>query len=107
MSLVDRVYASSFKSFNLVAIGCFQQAKYCDATRLELVGGMRGDTAHDNIVFKAELQYLEGLVRSEAVTYEHAWSMVSSFFGLGIELSPDNLRPSGTVFVLGVSNGSA
>ena len=52
MLLADCVHTASLHSFNLFAIGCFQWAKYCDVTGLELVGGVRGHTAQDDVVFE-------------------------------------------------------
>ena len=46
---------------------------------------MRGHTAEDDIVFKTKLQDFEGLVGTEAVPYQYAYSPVSLFFGLGIK----------------------
>lgn len=70
MLLANAVYTSSIQSFNLVTIGCLQGHKDSDVTRLELVGGVGGETTQDNVVFKAKLQDFEGFVRPEAVTSE-------------------------------------
>ena len=49
------------------------------------MGGVRGHTAEDDIVFETILQDFEGLVRAEAIPYQHAWFIVSTPFSLGIE----------------------
>jgi hypothetical protein len=58
------------------------------------VGGVRGETTWDNIVFETQLQDFEGLVRPEAVTNQDPWFLVSSLLSLGIKyirLSHSNL----------------
>jgi hypothetical protein len=45
MFLADCIYTSSIQSLYLVAIGCLQGGKGSNVTRLELVGGARGETA--------------------------------------------------------------
>ena len=85
MLLADYIYTSSIQSFNLVAIGCLQGGKNSDVTRLELVGGVRGETTEDDIIFETKLQDFECLMRSEAVTYQHPWLLVSSLLSLGVE----------------------
>ena len=42
MFFTNRAYTSSKQSFSLIAIGCLQDGKDYDITRLELVGGVRG-----------------------------------------------------------------
>ena len=81
MLLADYIYTSSIQSFNLVAIGCLQGGKNSDVTGLELVG----ETAQDDVVFKAILQDLERLVCPEAVTNQYPWFLVSLSFSLGIK----------------------
>jgi hypothetical protein len=73
MLLANCICPSSIQSFNLVAIGCLQWAKHSDVTGLELVGGMRGETTQDDIVFETILQDFEGLVRPEAVANQYPW----------------------------------
>jgi len=67
MLLADCICTSSIQSFNLVAIGYLQGGKDSDVTGLELVGGVRGETTQDDVVFKVILQDLERLVGPEAV----------------------------------------
>jgi hypothetical protein len=57
MLLADGSYTSSLQLFNLVAIGCLQWAKYCYVTGLELMRGVRGDTAWNDwndVVFETK-----------------------------------------------------
>ncbi len=72
-------------------IGYLQGGKNSDVTGLELVGGMRGEMAQDDVVFKAILQDLEGLVCAEAVAYQNPWILVSLFFSLGIKYTLEPL----------------
>jgi hypothetical protein len=51
----DCIYISSLQSFNLAAIGCLQWSKHCDVTGLELMGGVGGDTAKNDVAFETEL----------------------------------------------------
>jgi hypothetical protein len=44
MLLADSIYPSSLESISLFTIGILERGKYCYITRLELVGGMRGET---------------------------------------------------------------
>lgn len=53
--LPNCIRASPKQSLNLVAIGCLQGRKDSDIIGLELVGGVRGETAKDNVVLKAVL----------------------------------------------------
>jgi len=41
------------------------------------VRGVRGELAKNDIVFEAKLLDVEGLVRPEAVTYQHSWFLIS------------------------------
>lgn len=52
MLLADYIYTSLIQSFNLVAIGCLQGREDSNVTGLELVGGMRGETTQDYIIFE-------------------------------------------------------
>ena len=65
MRLDNPVNIPSFKSFNLIAIGCFQRCKHCYVTELEFVRGMRGKAAQDDVILEAELHDLEGFMRTE------------------------------------------
>jgi hypothetical protein len=64
MLLADCICTSSIQSFNLFAICGLQRAKDPNVTGLELIGGVRGYAAKDNMVFKR-------LVCPEAVTNEN------------------------------------
>ena len=56
------------------------------------MGGVRGHTAQDDVVFETKLQNLESLMCPEAVPYQHSWFLVSSFFGLGIKYTLELLQ---------------
>jgi len=92
MLLADCICTSSIQSFNSVAIGRLQGRKDSDVKRLELVGGVRGETAQDDAVFKAILQDFEGLMRQEAVGNQNAWFLIRPRFGLGIKYTLDPLQ---------------
>jgi len=49
------------------------------------VGGVRRDTAQDDVVFETEFSDFEGFMRPEAVAYQYPWFLVRPFFGLGVE----------------------
>ena len=85
MFLADCICTSSVQSFNLVTISCLQWAKYSNVIGLELVGGVRGDTAQDDVVFKTVLQDFERLVRPETVTNQNPRFLMHPRFGLGIK----------------------
>jgi hypothetical protein len=55
MFLADRACTSSKQSFSLIAIGYLQDGKDYDITRLELVGGVRGQATQDYVVLETEL----------------------------------------------------
>jgi len=55
MLFADNINTSSMKSFNLATIGNLQRRKNSNVTGLELVGGMRRETAQKDIVCKAKL----------------------------------------------------
>jgi hypothetical protein len=44
MLLADRIYISSLESINLVTISCLKWSKRYNIIRLELVGGIGGET---------------------------------------------------------------
>ena len=91
MFLADRACTSSKQSFSLIAIGCLQGGKDYDITRLELVGGVRGQATQDDVVLETELQDFEGLVCPKAVTNQYPWLLVSLFFGLGVKYTREPL----------------
>lgn len=71
MLLADCIYTSSVQSFHLVTIGYLQGSKGSDVTGLELVGGVRGKTTQNNVVFKAKFQDLQCLVCPKAIADQH------------------------------------
>jgi len=92
MLLAYYVRTCSFQSFRQVAIGCLQWAKHCNVKGLELVRGVRGKSTQNNVVFETKFHNLEGLVRTEAVTYQHPWFLVGSCLGLGVKYTFDPLQ---------------
>jgi hypothetical protein len=85
MLLTNCICASPIQLFNLFTIRSFQWAKGSDVTGLELMGGVRRNTAEYDIILKTILQDFERLVRSEAVINENPWLLIRPYFGLGIE----------------------
>jgi len=85
MLLADCICTSLKQPISLVAVGCLQGGKHSDVTRLELVGGVRGEATQDDIVFETKLQGFEGLVRPETVTNQHPGFLVSLSSCLGIK----------------------
>ena len=79
------MYTTSAESINLVPICWLQGCEHCNIARMDLVRGVRRKTTQDDIVFKAKLQDLECLVRSEAIRDEHSWFSVSFRLCLRIE----------------------
>jgi hypothetical protein len=67
MLLANCIDTPSVQSFYLVIIGCLQRGKGSDVTGLELIGGIRGKTTKNNIVFMAKFQDLQCLVCPKAV----------------------------------------
>jgi hypothetical protein len=49
------------------------------------MGGVRRDTAQDDVIFKTILQDLKGLMRPEAVANQNTWSLLRPSFSLRVE----------------------
>lgn len=56
------------------------------------MGGVRGDTAQDDVVFKTILQDFERLVRPEAVVNQNPWFLVRPCSRLGIKHTYESLQ---------------
>ena len=67
MLFAYRIYPALVELFYLIAIGCFQGSERTDITGLGLMGSVRWYSTQYDVVFKAELQDLERLVRSKAI----------------------------------------
>jgi hypothetical protein len=77
MLLANCIDTSSVQSFHLVTIGCLQRGEGPDVTGLELVGGVRGKTTKDDVVFKAKLQDFQSLVSPKAIADQHSLFSIS------------------------------
>ena len=67
MLLANRIYTSSTKSVNFIAIGCLKRGKDGHVTRLQFVRSVRTEATQDNVVSEAELEHFQRLMTSEAV----------------------------------------
>ena len=85
MLLPDRVRPSSVEPFDFFTISCLERAKNTNVARLELVGGVRGESTEDDIILVTELHQFEGLVCAKSIVYQYPRSIVRSSFSLWIK----------------------
>jgi hypothetical protein len=64
------------------------------------MGGIRGETTQNNVIFEIILQYFDGFVRPEAVVNQYSWFFVSTLLGFEVK---DTLKPLQADLKVGIS----
>jgi hypothetical protein len=85
MLLTNSIYSTLLYLLYLFIVGCFKQSKCSNITRLELIRGVRGYTAEDNVILKAEFKDFKSFMCAKSVLYKYAQFPTSLFFSLGVK----------------------
>jgi hypothetical protein len=85
MLLTDGFCTSAVQVFHVFTICHLERSKYCDITRLKLVGRVGWKAAENDVVVMTKLHDFKGLVRAKSIISQDPWPTVCAMFGLGIK----------------------